>query len=268
MAGSATGSATGGHAMTAATVEASTSPIASGDAVTRLFLLDGFRLLHDGTWVNVPRNLQRVVAALGLHPCANRTHLAGLLWPEAREERAQSRLRTGLWRLGKVPGCRVVTIGGSVRLHPGISVDADDLVRVAADVAGGGDPHRALPVLAAGRDELLPGWFDDWVLLERERLRQLRLHALERVARAHALAGEFGPAVEAAFEALRAEPLRETPHRLLVQIHLAEGNAFEALQAFYNYRDLIRRELEIEPSSAMSALVDPILSPVCPRSRR
>jgi len=245
--------------MSSAAVEAATSPIASEPTATRLFLLDGFRLVHDGVWVNVPRNLQRVVAVLGLHPGANRAHLAGLLWPDAREERAQSRLRTGLWRLGKVPGCRVVTVGDSVRLHPGISVDADDLVRVAADVAGGGDPRGTLPVLASGRDELLPGWFDDWVLLERERLRQLRLHALERVARAHALAGEFGPAVEAAFEALRAEPLRETPHRLLVQIHLAEGNAFEALQAFYSYRSLIRRELQIEPSAAMSVLVEPIL---------
>ena len=245
--------------MTSAAVEAS----ASHPAGTRLFLLDGFRLAHDGAWVTVPRNLQRVVAVLGLHPGANRVYLAGLLWPEAHEERAQSRFRTGLWRLGKVPGCHVLTIGDSVRLDPRIAVDADDLVRVAADVAGGGDPHRALPALAAGRDELLPGWYDDWVLLERERLRQLRLHALERVARAHAGAGEFGAAVEAAFEALRAEPLRETPHRLLVQIHLAEGNAFEALQVFYSYRDLIRRELQLEPSPAMVALVDPILGPLC-----
>lgn len=234
-------------------------PGSSTPGRTRLFLLEGFRWMHDGERVPVPRNLQRVVAALGLHPCAGRSFLVGLLWPEAPEERALSRLRTGLWRLGAVPGCTVLTEGDGVRLHPEIVVDADELVRAADGLSAGGDPGSALGVLSAARDELLPGWYDDWVLLERERLRQLRLHALERVARAHARAGDHGAAVQAALEALRAEPLRETPHRLLVQIHLAEGNAFEALQAFYTYRALIRRELGLEPSRAMRALIDPVL---------
>ena len=105
------------------------------------------------------------------------------------------------------------------------------------------------------------------MLLDRERLRQLRLHMLEQVAGHHLAAGRHGEALEAALEAMAAEPLRETPHRLVVRIHLAEGNAFEAVHAFYVYRDLLRRELRLEPSPAMSALLDDTLAPIRQASR-
>ena len=73
---------------------------------------------------------------------------------------------------------------------------------------------------------------------------------------------------EAALEAMAAEPLRETPHRLVVRIHLAEGNAFEAVHAFYVYRDLLMRELRLEPSPAMCALLDETLAPIRQATRR
>lgn len=225
----------------------------------RLLLLGGFRLLHDGRTVVVPRGLQRIIALIGLRPGATRSHLAGLLWPDAPEDRALSSLRTALWRLRQDPRCPVLTTSDTVRLAPDVALDVDDLVTTAARIGDSGDPDDAL---AAGRHDLLPGWYDDWVLLERERLRQLRLHMLEQVARTHLQAGRHGKALQAALEAMAAEPLRETPHRLVVQIHLAEGNAFEALHAFYVYRDLILRELHLEPSAAMSALLDDTLAPI------
>jgi DNA-binding SARP family transcriptional activator len=235
----------------------------------QLLLLGGFRLLHDGRSVTVPRGLQRTIALIGLRPGATRTHLAGLLWPETPEERALSSLRTALWRLRQDPSCPIVTAGDVVRLHPKVDVDVDELVRAAVGANQGDDPRPAAPVLAAGRRDLLPGWYDDWVLVERERLRQLRLHLLDETARAHLRAGEYGAALQAALEAVAAEPLRETPHRLIVETHLAEGNAYEALHAFYVYRDLILRELQLEPSTAMYELINEILSPIyAPRHQR
>ncbi|WDZ88128.1 AfsR/SARP family transcriptional regulator [Micromonospora cathayae] len=229
-------------------------------AQIRLLLLGGFRLLHDDTPVTVPRGLQRIIALIGLRPGATRSHLAGLLWPDATEERALSSLRTALWRLRQDPYCPLRTDGDTVHLDPRVSLDVDDLVHTAAHLHD--TNHPALDALAAGRHDLLPGWYDDWVLLERERLRQLRLHMLEQLARNHLQAGRHGEALQAALEAMAAEPLRETPHRLVVQIHLAEGNAFEALHAFYVYRDLILRELHLEPSAAMCALLDDTLAPI------
>ena len=228
----------------------------------RLLLLGGFRLLHDGRPVVVPRGLQRGLALIGLRRGATRAMLAGLLWPEVSEERALSSLRTALWRLRRDPFCPVVTVGDTVRLHPVVDLDVDELTRIAARVNQGGDPRPAGAVLAAGRHDLLPGWYDDWVLVERERLRRLRLHLLDELARAHLRAGEHGEALQAALEAMAADPLRETPHRLVVETHLAEGNAYEALHAFSGYRDLLLRELQLEPSAAMCALISDVLTPV------
>ncbi|MEU5553076.1 BTAD domain-containing putative transcriptional regulator [Micromonospora sp. NPDC047793] len=231
-------------------------------AEVRLHLLGGFRLTHDTAPVVVPRGLQRIIALIGLRPDATRAHLAGLLWPEAGEDRALSSLRTALWRLRQDPYCPLTTTADTIRLDPTVAVDVDRLVETAARVREGQAPEDATEALAAGRHDLLPGWYEDWVLTDRERLRQLRLHMLEQVAAQHLAAGRHGEALEAALEAMAAEPLRETPHRLVVRIHLAEGNAFEAVHAFYVYRDLLLRELRLEPSPAMSALLDETLEPI------
>ncbi|MEH1101160.1 AfsR/SARP family transcriptional regulator [Micromonospora sp. CPCC 205561] len=236
------------------------------DTRISLHLLGGFRLLHGDAPVVVPRGLQRVIALIGLRPGATRSHLAGLLWPDAQEERALSSLRTALWRLRQDPYCPIATSGDTVFLGPVVRVDVDALVGTAARVRDGAE-RRAGAALAAGRHDLLPGWYDDWVLADRERLRQLRLHMLEELAGQHLAAGRHGAALEAALEAMAAEPLRETPHRLVVRIHLAEGNAFEAVHAFYVYRDLLLRELRLEPSTAMTALLDDTLAPIREASR-
>ncbi|GIH18586.1 AfsR/SARP family transcriptional regulator [Rugosimonospora africana] len=243
-------------------------PAVHAEVTIQLVLLGGFRLLHDGKPVVVPRGLQRAIALIGLRPGATRSHLAGLLWPDTPEERALSSLRTALWRLRQDPFCPIVAAGDTVRLHPRVNVDVDELVRAASGVNQGGDPRPAAPVLAAGRHDLLPGWYDDWVLLERERLRQLRLHLLDETARAHLRAGDHGAALQAALEAIAAEPLRETPHRLVVATHLAEGNAYEALHAFYVYRDLLLRELQLEPSTAMHELINQVLPPIISSGQR
>ncbi|MFY1636348.1 AfsR/SARP family transcriptional regulator [Solwaraspora sp. WMMB335] len=239
-----------------------TSQAGNPAGTVRLLLLGGFRLVQRDDAIAVPRGLQRIVALIGLRPGVTRTHLAGLLWPDAAEDRALSSLRTGLWRLRQEPNCPVRTAGDTVGLDPLVQVDVDDLVRTAALIRDGGDPQLATEVLTAARHDLLPGWYDDWVLLERERLRQLRLHMLEQIARCFLDAGHHDEALQAALEAMGAEPLRETPHRLIVQIHLAEGNVYEALHAFYAYRDLVLRELQLEPSAAMSALLSDILAPI------
>lgn len=95
--------------------------------------------------------------------------------------------------------------------------------------------------------ELLPGWYDEWVLLERERLRNQQLHALEELSARLSGAGRHTSAVDAALAALAADPLRETAHRALIEAHLAEGNQGEAIRRWRSYRSLIRDRLRLDP---------------------
>jgi DNA-binding SARP family transcriptional activator len=103
--------------------------------------------------------------------------------------------------------------------------------------------------------ELLPDWYDDWLVTERERLRQLRLHALEESVRVLIERGRLSEAIDLGLRAVAMEPLRESAHRLVIRAHLAEGNRAEALRQYRCCADLLRHELAVEPSAQMAVLL-------------
>jgi DNA-binding SARP family transcriptional activator len=230
-----------------------------------LSLLGGFEIRRGAEVVALPLNAQRVVAFLGLHGRPlSRAHVAGALWIDSSEGRAAASLRSALWRLG-LSGCDVIRARRDVLLlSPHVSVDLRDAVRRAHRLLGWhqGDPPPAVPdpaqehldwlALSTG---LLPGWYDDWVIIERERFNQLRLHALEALCLRLIVEERFGAAVEAGHAAIAAEPLRESAHRALIQAHLAEGNRADALHQYELYSKLCRQEFDCEPSERMTALV-------------
>ena len=109
-------------------------------------------------------------------------------------------------------------------------------------------------------DDVLVGWYDDWVIMERERFRQIRLHALDRIGERLLEQGRFCDVLQVALAAVRAEPLRESAHRLLVRVHLQEGNVAEAIRQYRCYADLLRRELHAAPSPVIQRLLTPYLA--------
>jgi DNA-binding SARP family transcriptional activator len=227
----------------------------------RVHLLDGFRVSgDDGTAPTtagaLPHGVQRLIAHLSLCGRPARGAIAGQLWPDVPEAQAHGSLRSALWRVQKaVPGLVDVS-GGAVTLAAGVRVDVRELVEWAHAVLDPAVPVDGIrtPVTALA-GELLPGWYDDWVLLERERLRQLRMHALEVLADRLVAAGRHGEAVQAAYAAARDEPLRESAHRAIVRVHLAEGNLAEAVRAYTAFRDALARELGVPPTRQMQELV-------------
>ncbi|MCZ2826540.1 MULTISPECIES: AfsR/SARP family transcriptional regulator [unclassified Modestobacter] len=229
---------------------------------THVALLDGFALHRDGSGPDtalgeLPHGVQRVVARLGMVGRLARTAAAGQLWPDVPEEHALGSLRSALWRLHKVAPGLVVASGGVLSLAAGVRVDVRELTEWAQGVLGRQAPVdgvAAVPDVGL-RGELLPGWYDDWVLLERERLRQLRIHALEALADRLITAGRFGEASQAAYAAAQAEPLRESAHRAVVRVHLAEGNVVEAVRAYDSFRVLLAAELGVAPTPQMDQLV-------------
>jgi DNA-binding SARP family transcriptional activator len=105
------------------------------------------------------------------------------------------------------------------------------------------------------RLEMLPGWYDDWIVPERERLRQRILHGLDAFAGRLIVAERCAEAVEVALVAVNADPLRETAVRVLVAAHLAEGNRGEAARRFAAHRTLMLAELGVEPSPQFAAML-------------
>jgi DNA-binding SARP family transcriptional activator len=227
----------------------------------RITLLNGFALHLDDTPSRpldeeLPRSAQRLIAHLCLSGPAPRDVIAGRLWPNLPEERAHGSLRSALWRVHKLAPGLVEASGATLSLTGGVRVDVRELGEWARRV---GDPScglRDIEVPDAGlRGELLPGWYDDWVLLERERLRQLRLRALELAADRLLAADRYGDALQAAYAAVHAEPLRESAHRAVIRAHLAEGNAVEAVRAYERFREMLADELDCAPSRQISDLL-------------
>jgi DNA-binding SARP family transcriptional activator len=221
-------------------------------------LLGGFALLDRGQGVVLPLGAQRLLAFLAIHPTPlKRAYVAGSLWPDTNEVRAAASLRSALWRLRRTALPLVCAVCGHLYLTDGVVIDAREVVaRVRRlmdwSIACAEEDLDPLPLMG----ELLPDWSaDGWVLLERERMRQLCLHGLEALCDRLLALGRHGEAVEAGLAAVRGEPLRESAHRAVISVHLAEGNHWEALRQFRWYQRVLRDELGIEPSSRITQLV-------------
>lgn len=226
----------------------------------RLELLHGFALTRGGEPACVPMAAQRLLAFLALQERpVHRLFVAGNLWTDASEERATGALRTTLWRLG-LAACGIVRAGGhTLGLSPEVVVDLRDAsasARRIIDLAPSKSAEDARLLRSVG--DLLPEWYDDWVLIERERFRQLRLHALESLCGTLTIERRFAEAADVGLAAVAGDLLRESAHRALIAVYLAEGNAGEALRQYETFRRLLLVELGLVPSPLMESLVDPV----------
>ena len=214
-------------------------------------LLGHFELRLAGDVVDLATGPQRLAAYLALRGVTPRGRVAGELWPEATQGRAMGCLRTAIWRANQATVGLVCASGSALDLDHGSEVDVRRTL-AASLLADGSAPTLRTPPPAV---ELLPTWEDDWLVHDRERLRQLQLHRLEAGADHLRTRGEFGLALEWALAAVRADPLRESAHRTVISIHLAEGNLAEARRVYVSCAALFDRELGVRPSTLTSDLL-------------
>lgn len=231
----------------------------SADAArVQLRLLNAFEVVCDDHTVQLPSLAQRLVAFVALRERpVERAYVAGMLWLDTPDQRAAGNLRTALWRVQtRAPGLLDAS-GHRLRLEPGVRVDLRSAERTARREIGGADTRCEVELFTG---DLLPDWYDDddWLLLERERFRQLRLRALDALCARHLHAGRHGQALEAGLLSLAGEPLRESAHRALIRIHLAEGNTVEALRQYRLCRRLLLGQLGIEPTQQLLDLIGPV----------
>jgi DNA-binding SARP family transcriptional activator len=231
-----------------------------GTPAITLRLLKGFTLSVGQNSLPISSSAQRLVAFLALqHRPRTRTYVAGMLWPDTTMSRANANLRSSLWRASHT-GHKVIDASAQeLAIRKNITVDIHDAVRHAhrlLDFSRPCDDILTVQTLADLSADLLPDWSEsDWVLLEQEQYHQLRLHALEAMSERLTAAGRHGEAVAAALAAVRAEPLRETAHQVLVKAHLAAGNRGAALRQYERCRSVLLDELGLEPSPTLRNLL-------------
>jgi DNA-binding SARP family transcriptional activator len=191
-----------------------------------------------------------------------RAHLAALLWPDSSEAQARTNLRKRLHELRRaLPDAerfldlRAQTVswraGAPYRL---------DVAEFEAAARRAGTPAEIAGALRLYRGDLLPGHYDEWILGERERLRQAVARLLERGIAAGAAERDYPTALGYARRLRDHDPLHEAAHRALIRLHALAGDRVAAVRAYHDCAAVLQRELGIAPSRETRDLYERVLA--------
>jgi DNA-binding SARP family transcriptional activator len=227
-----------------------------------LRLVGGFAATQDGRDIRLPAASRRLVVATGLHACPIPRHVAAeRLWPHLEPRSALSSLRTALFRLNTSDSAMLDTGPGYIALGEHVEVYVHALAAFASRLIDGpvadDDAEESIRRLTMA---ILPDCDDDWLRLERDRLRDLFLHAIEAHAARLSATGHYARALGAAHAALAADPVRETAAATLIAIHLAERNRPQAVRTYRDFRERLRAIIDAKPADELRALVAPYIA--------
>lgn len=238
-------------------------------------VIGNFELLDRGTRLSLSLSAQRLLAVLAVaDKPLSRANVAAQLWPKLAHQRAQATLRSTLWRLRSRVPAAIVAMRGELRLAHGVMTDIRAVRHMIESLLDDSLRPKYADLMLASRmnlrEDLLTTWADEWIGPEREAHNQLRVHALEALAYRLIDADCRGKAIDAALAAVRADPYRESAQAAAVLAYLAEGNLREARRRVDQYRELLRQDLDAEPSPEFCSVVDTFLrkrSHRCPHLR-
>ena len=223
----------------------------------RLSLLGGFRVRLDlGPPLALPAKAQALMAYLALRAgqAQPRDKLGALLWGDIGDEQARSNLRHALFTIRKAVGpalpASVVSEGQMVTLAPAaFDVDVQKFEALVRE----GTPEALEQAAALYQGELLDGLgvdeprFEEWLLGERERLRELAIDALALLLAHESQTGRTQRAIKTATCLLAMDPLQEAVHRTLMRLYARQGRRAAALKQYQTCVDVLKRELGAAP---------------------
>lgn len=204
--------------------------------------------------------------ALFPQPSHPREVLLDILWPDSAPDAARNSLSVALSSLrrqleppGIPSGSVLLSDRTHVRLNPaGCATDVGAFLSAVAGASSTDDPAvragRLTEALGLYRGDLLPGFYDEWVLPERERLVEACLQAHLSLADALQRLGQTDRALEYAHRAVARDPLREDARRVLMRLLQTAGNPSAARQQFRDLARGLREELDAAPSAETVAL--------------
>ena len=210
-------------------------------------LLGDFRINSDDTPTPAldRMRLQLLLAYLLLHRHAPqpRQQIAFQLWPDSNEGQARNNLRKALHQLRETwPAVDQLLHmdAHTVQWRPEIDYTLDvaefeDLFARAKALTENPTAQRAAleAVVLLYRGDLLSGGYDDWIIPERERLRQNYTEALESLVWLTEDQRDYTAAIHYALDLLRYDPLHEGTYRRLMRLYALSGDRAAALQIYY-----------------------------------
>jgi DNA-binding SARP family transcriptional activator len=210
------------------------------------------------------RKAEELLCFLLLHRgrALGRSTVAEALWPMRPPGKALRNLSTALWRLRQTLDSAGSGASSCLRAErgallfvtsPDYRFDAIEFEENAVFGLDGPlpcDPARQEKLersLVLYEGDLLSGWYNDWCLSERERLKLLFVRVLKRLMFHSRLCEAYDEAIEKGYRLLALDPLQEDVHRELMRCYAQSGRRAQALEQFEACRRVLREELQIAP---------------------
>jgi predicted ATPase/DNA-binding SARP family transcriptional activator len=228
-------------------------------------LLGQFNVQLNDQLIEIPsRPAQTLLAYLALHPgtAFRREKLAGLIWPDASESNARSNLRHALWRIRKALGEPMgqdyfpaddLTL--MFNAGPGCWIDA---------IVLGGKTGLASPTLeeqvAAYQGELLPGFYDDWITIERERLQAAFESKIEALIVRLSSEKHWPDVIEWAEHWIEFGTVPEPAYRALMLAHARSGHKAKVKETYRRCAEALQREFGVEPAEETQELYQQLMA--------
>lgn len=248
----------------------------------RISLFGHIQIVDDwSSEVNVPPIARALFAYLLLkrYDSHLRQTLADLFWRNYSEKRARRCLSTTLWRLRRALEPKDTPRGAYLLISPrgeiGFNKESDywldveifeenlqqilakDIQTMSTDEA-----QQLEQALQLHNAELLEGFYDDWALYERERLRQLYLDGLAHLMRYYKQQGANEQSLAYGKQILLYDPLRESIHREIMRLYWETGRPTMATRQYQTCREILAAELNLSPMEETQVLHTQIISAV------
>lgn len=251
-----------------------------------VYLLGQVRVLNDASPqpAKVPHHVQALLAYLILH--RHRSHvrevLAELFWGDHSQDRARSCMNTSVWRLRQVlepegtPRGTFLLSETTREISFNILSDywldvavleeqSTRMLQLPVETMQEADAQALRKALQLYTGDLLEGFYEDWALRERERLRQLHLNSLVHLMRYFSYRHAFDESLQLGQRVLDHEPLREEIQREMMWLYAANGQRAQALQQYEVCRKVLAAELGIAPMEETEILHAEIVSGTGPQ---
>ena len=235
---------------------------------TPQILVDGFPIK-----ISTARTIPLIAYLAITGKSQTREILASLLWTDSTQKKALAALRTTLWRL-KVAGLENwITLDRNkidLNHHGNIEIDVVNFKTILDKCNSHGHPPSQIclyctPSLTEAVElyhgDFMSGFniskaptFDDWRMQQSEMLQTLQLNALERLVRCHRTFGNFNLAIHYARIWLNLDRLNENAHFQLLQLYSITGQRTAGISFYKHYKEVLSRELGIEPAEEMTSL--------------
>ncbi len=243
-------------------------------------LLGDFSLIYADrqvTGLNSMR-LQSLLAYLVLHRDVpqQRQHLAFLFWPDTTEAQARNNLRQLLHQLRQAfPAVEHFLSADmhTLHWHPVTPFHLDvaefeQALTEATTAAQRNNQHALQSALEQAdnlyRGALLPGCYDEWILPERERLRQRHLQALEQLLRYFEVQGDTVTAIRYAQRLIGLDPLSEDLYRRLMRLFALNNDRASALHVYHTCVTTLQREMGVDPGPATQEAYERLMQQEAP----